>query len=237
MSIATSLNNATAVHTNQPLIPLTIYTLTDSCESRLPPAHRLCEIAWRLTATQEAAGMKKKPSVCIAIPSITLSITPSELSETVQDCFERMQDEMIAKWLKGIIATNSAFNYLSTKIPLALTIPYGITEIYEREEKKGKLSSDSVKLWFEECLAIPLAETLLTKKPDTSDPEMLEKLTRYKTVIASLTSHKTVLQRAQAENLQRAINKAIDGRIKQQLSKILDKFINPASVEELEELV
>lgn len=234
----TATNNATAIHTSLPLSPLTIYTLTDSCESRLPEAHRLCEIGWRLTEKQEASGMKKKPSVCIAIPKIELNLTsPSELADTVQDCFEKMQDAIIAKWLKALIAANTAYNYLGTKLPLAYTLPYGIAEIYETTEAKGKLSADSVKLWFDNCLSEQIATLFLTKNPEADLPEVAAKVERYKAAIASLTSSKTVLQKAQAEMLQRAVNEAIDGRIKLTLSAKLNSFINPPKVEELEELI
>lgn len=234
----TATNNATALATNQPYVPLTIYPLTDTSLTRCPPDHRLCEIGWRLTEKQKDAGYKKRSDVCIPIPTIKLTINPTELSETIQACFEDMQDKMIAAWLNKLLSANTSYNYLGTRLPLTYTTPFGITDLYEKEEKRGKISADTVRKWFDDCLAARIVEKLVEKNADIETAEAEAKVKRYKDIIASLTSHSTVLQIPQAKIVQSVVDLAEDGQVKIKLTSMLKKFIEPAKWEdEMLELV
>lgn len=230
-------NNNTATNPTT-YSPLTIYTLLDDSDRRLPPGHRLCEIGFRYTEKAKARGDREHSSICIALPTIPLTISPPTLQDAVQSAFEKMQDSLIEKTIKERLTAAATWNYLHTTISNDYTTVIGLAALCaaESQTKKGKVSEAEVSSWFSNVLLEPFIAHLLLRNPDATTEKLTQTTNAYSKSLSALTkSNASPPTLKNAILLQEAVNLSIECRVKTSLSAKLSRIINPDVEADLEE--
>jgi len=230
-SIDTNLIN------NSHYIPFTIYPLTDSSETRCPPAHRLAEIKWRLTEEAKAKGADKRSPVCIAIPFLRLLVEPTCLQEAVQERIEAAQDSMIATFINNQIKENTRWNMIGKLVPSEIATPDGLSTLLNEERARSRLSKESIATYFDSFLVEPLLANLVSRNPDMEDSALTKAAARYKEALTALASPRAMIPPKSAIALNKVIDLGCDGKVKRALKEKLNSFINPPKEEELADLL
>lgn len=210
---------------------------TDGMENRVMEGYRLSLITWKHTEKQAATpGYQRKPAVCVAVPRIALAVEPECLQAAMLEALEKLQDQAVRDCIVSAIEVESGINMQSIVIPQELGTPAGLAASLEVKASVGRLSKSSLEAWFDARIATSLVDAVVANLPAESDPSVsVRQVEKARMAIASLASPRVVMPRKVAEQLQKAINMAPEGdKVKEQLTKKLDFFINPPSAAELE---
>lgn len=210
----------------------------DGMENRVMEGYRLSVITWKHTEKQAATpGYQRKPTVCVAMPRIALVVEPECLQAAMLEALEKLQDQAVRDCIAGAIEVESGINIQSITIPQELGTAAGLAASASAKAATGRLSKDSLNSWFDARIAGPLVDAVVANLPaDSGAAELaVKQVEKAKLAIASLASPRVTMPRRVAEQLQKAINMAPEGdKVREQLTKKLDFFINPPSAGELE---
>lgn len=220
------------------LVPFTPVYYVEGMEKRVMEGYRLSLIRWKTPSKEvKNAAYKKLASVCVPVPSISLTVVPDCLANAMSEAISELQDKAIRSIVAGKLEEDGSYPLTSIVIPEALGTPAGLAAWQAVEAASGRLSKDSLSSWFDAVLADALVDAV-SSRLDANDPTSPEKAVKQveaaKIAIVALASPRAAMSVAVAMQLKKAIAFAPSGdKTRQQLDAKLEIFINPPSTEEL----
>lgn len=207
----------------------------DAAKSAAEKDHRLVVIGFKTPSDKKGDATYKKPETrCVSIPQLTVSIRQETLQDAMQCAFEELQDAVI----RSLIVAGDA----SAKRKLTVSddeISFqACAEFSKLSAQSGKLSEEAIQAWFDsrisEALTVALANAM--KFPDTLSNEQavtLEKaIEQHRELFGKLSSPRASMDRKVATSLLKAVKLSTEeDKVFHILSKKLDSFINPQTVE------
>lgn len=207
--------------------PISLFT---ESSKPLNAEHRLVVIRFK---EKKGSTEKKPPSYCTSIPTLSVECSDDLLNKLCTAAVQEAQDNIIRDKVESFLETPSIKKEVNST---EISVP-AISAFYDRVATSGRLSKESISVWFDESLAEELAIALLTAVPALNNDE--EKLAAaikgHKDHICNLASPRANMPVKLATQLKKAVllAKDEDGKIKPSLLTKLEVFINPPSVDEL----
>lgn len=201
--------------------------------------YRLSVIAWKTPSKEkDNASYKRKPTICVAVPSLNLSVTPSCLAVAMREALEGMQDAAIREIVVNALERDTSIAISSIWVPEELGTPEGLAAWNAKQSVSARLSTASLTTWFDNVVAGPLVELVVSKlPPETMDLEgvAIAQVEKAKIAIVSLASPRVTMPKKIAEQLAKALGAVVaeGDSTRAQLEKRLDFFINPPVSAEL----
>lgn len=181
---------------------------------------RLASFSWKTSNDKDSLWFGiKRPSKAVSVPHLTAAqITENmhALAPHLITYLESVQDKIIREMLE------SSDNLLHVSQE-SIDVP-AILEYLEDSNESGRLTKDTVKVWFKEKIAdslmVQLAEKLgVGDEPTSEDSAKIEKIVAaFEGKVASLAGGKTSYDAATAKQLQKCISLVPEGDV------IADKF-------------
>jgi hypothetical protein len=191
------------------------------------PSHRLSVIRWKATKEQP----KARSALYVSVPTINLEVGPSVLRAAMQQAFEDLQDNYIRARIEADL---EAAPTAQPKSFDASDLEADAVATWAAETAvSGKLSRDAITNWFETDLKASLEETFAAL-PNMDDDKLTKALAQYQEAITKLASPQASMPVKIAEQMSKAISLAPESKIKSQLGRKLEKFLNPAETSILE---
>lgn len=218
------------------LVPFAVTYYKEGMEARVPASHR-CSILWFKTPAKEVGNSAyvRTPTLCVALPSISLSVTPVALQDAMVAALEEMQDSAIRSFITRSIEEHSGVGLSTLTVPQELGTASGVAAASLAKAPSLRLTKEGIEKWFSSEIEVPLVELVASRLPSSSPPEIaVAQAMKAKAALASLAGSRTVMPQSVALALQKALSLAPEGnRMKVQLMGKLEPFANPPSSEEL----
>lgn len=183
------------------------------------PSHRLSVIRWKATKEQP----KARSALYVSIPQITLLVEPSILKTAMQAALEDLQDSFIRSRIESDI---EAGLQLPKSFDISDLEPSSLAAWAEETATSGKLSKEGIQTWFANELREAL-ELRFSELPNMTDDNMSKALAQFQEGLTKLASPQANMPVNIAQQLSKALELANDSKIKLQLGKKLEKFLNP----------
>lgn len=221
------------------LTPFHCVMYVEGMEERVPSDHRLSVIRWK-TPKEELKNKDyvRRPTVCVALPMVLLSLTPDCLASAMQDALGEMQDAAVREVVAAAIEATPGVNLSTIRIPEELGTPSGLAKWASTKAVSARLSTKGLEEWFDGVMAAPLVDLVTSKLPEDT-PHLAEvavaQVAKAREAIVKLASPRVTMPPAIAAQLARAIGATVasNDRTRKQLEERLAFFINPPKTEEL----
>lgn len=218
------------------LTPFAITYYKEGMESRAPTEHR-CSVLWFKTPQKEVKNPEyvRTPTLCVALPSIALTVEPVALQGAMVAAFEEMQDSAVRSFITRELERSSGVGLSTLVVPQELGTASGVAAASLSKATSLRLTKEGIEKWFSEELEVQLVELVASRLPASSPPEVaVAQAMKAKVALASLAGSRTVMPQSVAVALQKALSLAPEGnRMKVQLMGKLEPFAKPPSSEEL----
>ena len=154
-----------------------LYTASSSA----PADYRLVVLSWKTPQAEVGnASYKKPPAVCIAVPRISLSVTPSFLQPALLEAFEDMQDS----YFRASVSEKAIGQRIGILFSEADCGPQAIASWMARTGGSGnRLSKEVIEDWFNNQLADTLTLALASRMALSEAPSD-EEVKRLETAIS-----------------------------------------------------
>jgi hypothetical protein len=208
---------------------MTTFPVRMLLESSKPdaPSHRLSVVRWKATKEQP----KARSAMYVSVPKLELTIQPEVLKAAMQQAFEDLQDNYIRARIEAdleVSPTSQPKSFDTSDLEADAVASWAAETAVS-----GKLSKDAITNWFNEDLKASLEETFASL-PNMDDEKLTKALAQYQEAITKLASPQASMPVKIAEQMSKAISLAPESKIKSQLGRKLEKFLNPAETNILE---
>lgn len=218
------------------LVPFAVTYYKEGMEERVPASHR-CSILWFKTPQKEVGNSSyvRTPTLCVALPAISITVTPTSLQDAMVAALEEMQDSAVRSFITRSTEGSSGVGLSTLVVPQELGTASGVAAASLAKAPSLRLTKEGIEKWFTSEIEVQLVELVASKLPASSPPEVaVAQAQKAKVALSSLAGSRTVMPQVVAIALQKALSLAPEGnRMKVQLMGKLEVFANPPSSEEL----
>lgn len=215
---------------------LIVSLYTDSSKP-LSSDHRLVVIGWK-TPQKEVGNTsyKKPPTLCISVPKLELTCSPSILREAMQAAFEDLQNSL----LRSLVAEKSIEQRIGWSIDPEAINAAAIAS-WLSGSGNGRLSAERIASWFDSSCTEQLTLLLANKMQLSNSPtaEELSKLDaaikQRRLLLTKIAGPGVPFNKQISEQLLRSVEPAEDSMTKQQVVAKLRSYITQAT--DLEDLL
>lgn len=205
-----------------------VVMFTASSETLTPEGYRMVRVGWKETEDKvRKIKVPARSAVCVYIPVLQLSPLPEVLQTTLQAAFEEMQKAAITAFINGKIAENTSVNTTSIKIPAELVTMEGIAAFDATERTNKRLSTESIKAWFDASLANVLEAAFVASNPSLSNEVLRKVVAEHKEVLSKLASPRSTMPLKLARDLIQAVELSDASLMKVTLIEKLTEFTKP----------
>ena len=213
------------------LTPFQLYSYTDGAEDKVLEGYRAAIIRGREPGeAAKAKGVKKLPTMIVALPRITLTVTPLVLQASMTDALAKMQDAAVRSHIDSLLVKEPGIMLAGQMVPQEIGNAEGLASFNATNGVSGRLTKEKLATWYKDTLMEALMDRLIEVAPETSSEVLALKVQKTGEYICKLAAPKLDIRPEFAKQLLKVVILApSEDAIRIALVKKLDIVINPPS--------
>jgi hypothetical protein len=227
------------------ILPNLIYPVTIRTDksAAISADHRLVTVTWKAKRDKTTGVLidNKRPAVCVSIPRVSVSVTPTCLQTALQDAFEDMQKQIIVEHIETELDAGKAVTTVTINDNM---LSFVAVAAWCNEQSTGKLSRKLLEDYFDNDVAahilLAVARKFGSEAPDTLTAEQQQRaekiIAQYRANVAALSNPNGKFTPEVAAQLQRAVELADESKLRSTLLAKLTAYQRPAETAILEDL-